>query len=52
MSGKEAKNLVTETKEYVVSAIEGVGDLSVAVVDAVSSILVRTIKAGSRATNR
>ena len=44
MSGKEAKNLVTETKDYVVSAIEGVGDLSVAVVDAVSSILVRTTK--------
>ena len=50
MSGKEAKNLVTETKEYVVSAIEGVGDVSVAIVDAVSSILVRTLK-GTRAAS-
>ena len=43
-SGREPTNLVTETKDYIVSAIDGVGDVGKATVDAVSGTLAHSIR--------
>src|SRR5882672_1415548 len=42
--GREPTNLVTETKDYIVSAIDGVGDVGKATVDAVSGTLAHSIR--------
>jgi hypothetical protein len=44
MNGKGVKNVVTEAKDGFVGAIEGVGDIAGAIVDTVSSIMVRTLR--------
>lgn len=49
MNSRETKNLVTEARDYVVSAIQGVGDVAGAIADAMSGALVRALR-GTRAT--
>ncbi len=43
-SGRQHTNFVTETRDYIVLAIDGVGDVGKATVDAVSGILTHSIK--------